>query len=164
MTSHWSPTYFKSFIFGVEDSLVSTVGLVSGIALAGVSADTILLTGTVLICVEAFSMAAGEYLSEFETEEYLKQGIVSGHKSLVASLIMFVSYFVSGFIPLFPYLFMPSLSALPYSIGAALIALFVLGMFGARVSRTSYLSHGIRMLLVGGAAIVIGILAGQIAS
>jgi hypothetical protein len=27
--------YFKSFAFGAEDSLVSTVGLLSGLALAG---------------------------------------------------------------------------------------------------------------------------------
>lgn len=27
-------TYFRNFIFGVEDSLVSTVGLLSGVAIA----------------------------------------------------------------------------------------------------------------------------------
>ena len=51
--------YFRNFIFGVEDSLVSTVGLLSGVAIAGVPSRTILLTGVVLILVEAFSMAAG---------------------------------------------------------------------------------------------------------
>ena len=43
-----NPTYLRSFIFGVEDSLVSTVGLLSGVAIANASRDTILLTGTVV--------------------------------------------------------------------------------------------------------------------
>ncbi len=155
--------YFKSFVFGVEDSLVSTVGLLSGVALAGVPSQTVVLTGIVLIFVEAFSMAAGEYLSEHETEEYQQQGAVSPRTSLIASAIMFASYLVSGFIPLTPYfLFSVSYDALPYSIGAALVALFCLGLIGARVTQTSYLRHALRMLGVGGAAILVGILAGQL--
>ena len=38
--------YAKNFIFGVEDSLVSTVGLLSGIAIAGVPRGTIFLSIT----------------------------------------------------------------------------------------------------------------------
>lgn len=155
--------YFKSFVFGVEDSLVSTVGLLSGVALAGVASATVILTGIVLIFVEAFSMGAGEYLSEYETEEYQKQGEVSGRTSITASGIMFVSYLIAGFIPLSPYLlFDASFDALPYSIGASLVALFGLGLVGAHITKTSYLRHAIRMLGVGGAAILVGILAGQL--
>ena len=47
--------YIRNFVFGVEDSLASTVGLLSGIATAGVNASTIVVTGAVLIFVEAFS-------------------------------------------------------------------------------------------------------------
>lgn len=155
--------YFKSFVFGVEDSLVSTVGLLSGVALAGVATSTVILTGIVLIFVEAFSMAAGEYLSEYETEEYQKQGEVSSRTSVIASGIMFTSYIISGLIPLAPYLLFPtSYDALPYSIGASLAALFCLGLIGARITRTSYLRHALRMLAVGGAAILVGIVAGQL--
>lgn len=156
--------YFKSFVFGVEDSLVSTVGLLSGVALAGVATATVILTGVVLIFVEAFSMAAGEYLSEYETEEYQKQGEVSNRTSLTASAIMFASYLVSGLIPLAPYLFFTTApEALPYSIGASLVALACLGLIGAKITKTSYIGHALRMLLVGGAAILVGILAGQLA-
>ena len=155
--------YFKSFVFGVEDSLVSTVGLLSGVALAGVASSTVILTGIVLIFVEAFSMAAGEFLSEYETEEYQHQGTVSPRTSLTASGIMFASYLISGLIPLSPYLFFPtSYDALPYSIGASLVSLFCLGLIGAHITKTSYIRHAIRMLCVGGAAILVGILAGQL--
>ena len=54
----------RNFTFGVEDSLVSTVGLLAGIAFAGVNAGTVVLTGAVLIFVEGFSMAVGSLLSE----------------------------------------------------------------------------------------------------
>lgn len=155
--------YFKSFVFGVEDSLVSTVGLLSGVVLAGATAGAVILTGVVLIFVEAFSMGAGEFLSEFETEEFIKQGEVSARNSFASSIIMFFSYAVSGFIPLSPYLIgLQPQVALPYSIGASMAALLILGLIGAHVTRTSYLRHAVRMLLVGGAAIVVGVLAGQI--
>lgn len=153
--------YFKSFVFGVEDSLVSTVGLLSGVALAGVPAATVVLTGIVLIFVEAFSMAAGEFLSERSTEEFVAQGEVSTLKPVIASGIMFVSYLVSGFVPLSPYFFLPTATALLYSVGSALVALFILGILGARVTKTHFLKRGLQMLLIGGAAILVGVLAGQ---
>ena len=53
--------YLRNFIFGVEDSLVSTVGLLSGVAVANVDQATIFLTGMVLIFVEAFSMGVGSF-------------------------------------------------------------------------------------------------------
>ena len=57
--------FLRNTVFGVEDSLVSTVGLLSGIAATGsVSKSFILLTGIVYISVEAFSMAVGSFLSE----------------------------------------------------------------------------------------------------
>lgn len=158
-----SPTYFKSFVFGVEDSLVSTVGLLSGVALAGVASATVILTGIVLIFVEAFSMAAGEFLSERSTEEFVAQKEVTTSKPVIASGVMFVSYLISGFVPLSPYFFLPARAALPYSVGAALCALFILGAIGARVTKTHFLKRGIQMLVIGGAAIAVGILAGQIA-
>ena len=59
-----SDTYLRNFIFGVEDSLVSTVGLLAGVAAGGVSSAVILTTGLVLIEVEGFSMGLGSFLTE----------------------------------------------------------------------------------------------------
>lgn len=158
----WSATNVKSFIFGVEDSLVSTVGLLSGVALAGVATGTVVLTGIVLIFVEAFSMAAGEFLSERSTEEYVAQREVAAGTSAAAAAIMFFSYLLSGFVPLAPYLWLEADTALPYSIGASLVALLLLGLLSARMTHTSFLRRGLQMLLVGGAAILVGIFAGQV--
>lgn len=153
-------SYFRNFIFGVEDSLVSTVGLLSGIAIAEISREAIFLTGVVLIFVEAFSMAAGSYLSEHSVAGYTKTPEGSEKHNLISGVIMFFSYFISGFFPLFPYLFWKVDIALPISILISVVALFVLGLIGARISRIGLIKNGIRMALIGGIAIGIGLLAG----
>jgi len=153
--------YLRAFVFGVEDSLVSTVGLLSGIAIAGVSRETILLTGAILIFVEAFSMAIGDFLSEYSAESYMRQAEVPSRRSFTAGSIMFFSYFLSGFIPLFPYLVLISASAVWLSIGLSLLALFSLGVIGAKISNINVLRSGLRMLLIGGAAIFIGVIVGS---
>lgn len=157
-------TYFRNFIFGVEDSLVSTVGLLSGIAIANVPKETIFLTGVVLIFVEAFSMAAGSFLSEASAEGYATGADAPTRSSVIAGSIMFISYFLSGFIPLFPYLIWPVTTALSVSVILSVIALFILGVVGARMSKTSWLKSGVRMTMIGGVAIALGVLAGTILS
>jgi VIT1/CCC1 family predicted Fe2+/Mn2+ transporter len=82
--------YLRNFIFGVEDSLVSTVGLLSGIAIAGMSREDVFVTGLVLIFVEAISMSAGSFLSESSAEEYETQRTAVSGRSYRSASIMFV--------------------------------------------------------------------------
>lgn len=155
-------SYIRNFIFGVEDSLVSTVGLLSGVAIAGMERREILLTGIVLIFVEAFSMAIGSFIAEHSAEDYLKQREVPIRSALADGAIMFVSYFVSGFVPLSPYMFLNARRALVISIAFSVIALFAVGFIGAQLSKTSLIRGGIRMTIIGGIAIAVGILVGKI--
>ena len=157
-----SASYLRNFIFGVEDSLVSAVGMMSGIALAGIAGRQILLTGIVYIFVEAFSMAAGSYLSERSGEEYLKQGSVSPVSSIIAGVIMFVSYLVAGIIPIAPYALFDASTAFTVSVVGSLAALLILGGVGARFARIPVLSRAIQMAVVGGVAILLGIAVGQL--
>ncbi|OGH67767.1 MAG: hypothetical protein A3C15_02800 [Candidatus Magasanikbacteria bacterium RIFCSPHIGHO2_02_FULL_50_9b] len=155
-------SYLRNFVFGVEDSLVSTVGLLSGVAIAGVPRATIFLTGAVLICVEAISMAAGSFLSEYSVEEFEKKSEVSAGRSIADASIMFVSYFLSGIIPLAPYLFFEAEEALQISVVATLCVLFALGAVGARLARVRVWRTGVRMVLIGGVAILAGVVVGQL--
>ncbi len=148
--------YVRNFIFGVEDSLVSTVGLLSGVAASGASKSTIILTGVILIFVEAFSMAAGSFLSETSAEEYTTRKHASHGAFIAGGIIMFFSYFITGFIPLFPYLIFDPTYAFGVSILLSLLALFVLGFVGARIFKTPVWRSAIRMLVVGGVAVLIG--------
>jgi len=153
--------YLRSFVFGVEDSLASTVGLLSGVAIAGVAKETILLTGVVLILVEAFSMAMGDFLSEYSSETYIRQAETSSRHSFIAAFIMFFSYLLAGFIPLFPYFILASGSAVLLSITLSLFALFFLGVIGAKISNISIFKNGLKMFLIGGAAIFVGVIVGM---
>ena len=161
-TRKFSAVYIRNFIFGVEDSLVSTVGLLSGIAAAGISRPAILLTGIILIFVEAFSMAAGSFLSERSTEEYAGRNMATFKSPVRAGLIMFASYFISGFIPLFPYFVMNAIWAFWFSICLSLLSLFILGLVSAKLSGANMFRNALRMLVVGGAAIGIGVFVGNL--
>lgn len=152
----------RNLIFGVEDSLVSTVGLLAGIAVAGLPRPTILLTGVVLIFVEALSMGAGSFLSEYSVEEYRRQGNVPARRSIGGGVVMFFSYFISGFIPLLPYIIWEASLAFWISIGFSLVSLFVLGVEQARLSKLKIVTNGVRMFLVGGAAILVGVTVGKL--
>lgn len=154
-------TYFRNVVFGIEDSLVSTVGLLSGIAVADVSRRAILLTGIVLIFVEAFSMAIGSFLAESSAEKYIHKELSFSRSSLAGGVLMFFSYFLAGFIPLLPYAVLAVDPAFSISIACSLAALFLLGVGSARFfNGRRALSAGIRTALLGGLAILFGILVG----
>jgi len=53
----------REVIFGMEDGLVSTLGVITGIAAGTENSFIVVLTGFVVVCVESLSMAAGTYLS-----------------------------------------------------------------------------------------------------
>jgi len=159
-----SVSYFRNFIFGVEDSLVSTVGLLSGVAVAGVPRETIFLTGVILIFVEAFSMGAGSLLAESSAVEYANGPKGISKQNIFSGLVMFVSYFVSGFIPLSAYLFLPVKTALIFSVLLSLVALFVLGLIGAKISGVKPFKNGLRIFLIGGFAIFLGLIVGSVLS
>lgn len=152
-------SYVKNFIFGVEDSLVSTVGLLSGVASGGLPKPEIFLTGVVLIFVEAFSMGVGSFLSEDFVDD-LNHNKPS-RRSAIGGLIMLVSYFLAGLVPLSPYVFTPVPQAVYLSISLSIFALLLLGTFSAYFLKVSPFKHGLRMLLLGGGAIIVGVIVGK---
>lgn len=154
--------YIRNFIFGVEDSLVSTVGLVSGIAIVGVPKQTILLTGIVLIFVEAFSMGAGSLISEHSVEEYSRGKHKATPAHFFGAVIMFISYFLSGFVPLLPYILLNTASAFWVSIICSLITLSLLGIINAKIFRIKMFSHAFEMFVIGGLAIGVGVGVGKL--
>ncbi len=152
----------RNFTFGVEDSLVSTVGLLAGIAIAGMEKSSIILTGLVLIFVEGFSMAVGSLLSEQSVEEYEIKKEVALSKSMLASIVMFFSYVLAGLIPLAPYFYSASKTSVVISVALTLISLFLLGVFNAKMFHVRAMRDGLFTLIMGGIAIMVGIAVGQI--
>jgi len=156
--------YIRNVVFGVEDSLVSTVGLLSGIDIGHVPNSTILFTGIVFIAVEAFSMAVGSFLSEESVQEYeVKENSAAKTSkialtSTIGGVIMFISFVVAGFIPLVPYLISSGSTSLVTSIIISLVALGILGYTSAKVTKAAPWKRTFRMIILGGSAIAIGAL------
>ena len=153
--------YIRNIIFGISDSLVSTVGLLAGIDVSGTSKHFIILTGVTYAFVEAFSMAVGSFLSEESVEEDIANGKVNGSGPFVAGSIMFLSFIFASFVPIIPYMFLGLTAALFLSIGISIIALFVVGMISANKKNINILKSGFRMALLGGMAIVMGVAVGR---
>lgn len=152
--------YARNFLFGVEDSLVSSVGLLSGVAVTDMARGAIVTTGIILIAVEAFSMGVGSYLAEESAEEYERRREANG-RSLRGSAIMFVSYLLAGLVPLAPYLGAEPAAALPLSIGASIIALVAVGLASAKLLGLPYGRQATRLAVLGGLAIGVGVAIGS---
>ena len=155
-----NPDYFRSSIFGFQDALVSTTGIVVGIS-AGVSnKQFIILSALVAISVEALSMAAGQYLSEKSVHELPTS---HHHDSLmVGTLLMFFSYLIGGFVPIAPIFFTaPPLTSL-LSVSFAFLGLFLLGFIKAKLFANHIWRSAFEMLAIGGLTTLIGLLVGYL--
>lgn len=106
-------------------------------------------------------MAVGSFLSEDSAQEYVAKSEVSDRTPIFGSLIMFWSFVVAGFIPIFPYLISEGTSALYGSILLSLTFLFILGIINGKLSRVKPWRRAIRMAFLGGLAIGIGLLVSQ---
>lgn len=157
-----SALYVRTVIFGITDSLVSTVGLLAGLDVAGAPHQTLALTGIVYAFVEAFSMAVGNYLSEEGAQEYATGAAATGSSALGGGVLMFVVFVLASFIPIVPYLLSLTWIALAASIGLSILALFIVGLISARLAKLPMLMRGLRMALLGGSAIIIGAIVGTV--
>lgn len=163
MSKNKKPIYIRNFFMGVEDSLVSTVGLLAGLSSANFAGDKILLSGTVLVFVEAFSMGVGSFLSQESVDEFTSRSDRVSKEAIKGALIMFFSYLLAGIVPLSPYILLNVQPAFLLSIILTLISLFLLGAVSAyHFKHKDYISHGIRTFIIGGLAAVIGIVIGKI--
>ena len=72
----------RELVFGLEDGLVSTMGAVAGIAAGTDNGRIVILSGLVIIAVEALSMAAGSYLSNKSHRQMLEKRIEDERKEI----------------------------------------------------------------------------------
>jgi VIT1/CCC1 family predicted Fe2+/Mn2+ transporter len=155
-----NPDYFRSIIFGFQDALVSTTGIVVGISIGAHNKQFIILSALVAISVEALSMGAGQYLSEKSVHELPK----SEHKDslITGALLMFFSYLIGGFVPIIPIFFsLPPLSSL-LSVSFAFTGLFILGFVKAKLFSSHIWRSAFEMLTIGGLTTLIGLAVGLI--
>ncbi|HLB51929.1 hypothetical protein A3F07_02165 [candidate division WWE3 bacterium RIFCSPHIGHO2_12_FULL_38_15] len=148
----------RNIIFGIEDSLVSTSGFLFGLATTSYETHQIFTSGIIIISVEAVSMGAGAFLTEEETLEMeSKSSERKKANPLFDGILMFLSYFGAGFIPLLPYILLERELAKPVSMVLSFSALFLLGYLPTKKLKSAF-----RMLVVAGAAASVGYLVGSV--
>ena len=167
---HFILSSMRELIFGLEDSLVSTLGTITGIAVGTQSTYIVILSGFVLIAAESTSMAAGSYLSsvsasdadeEQDKEQRKKHHHLRGHPIRGAG-VMWVSYLLGGIIPLAPYLFLSTSQAILPSILLTVVSLFLVGAWSATFTKRSLLRSGLEMVFVSLSAALIGYVIGRL--
>jgi len=152
--------YLQSAMFGFNDALVSTTGVIVGVSTGTNNKEVVILAGVVTILVEALSMGAGQYSSSKSAHQLDK--IDAFKVPLISGVIMFGSYFLAGLVPLLPILIFPMEYSRNVAIVAALIGLFVLGYFKGRIVKVSPLKSALEILIIGGLATSVGIIVGNI--
>lgn len=153
--------YFRSIMFGLQDGLVSTTGVVVGISTGVSDQAIIILAAFVAVSVEASSMAASQYSSEKAVHQMDKSGKHADSLTLGATL-MFFSYLFAGLIPISPFLIFPPETARIISIAASLMTLFVIGYFKGKIVEHRALRSALEMFVIGGLATIIGLVVGNL--
>jgi len=151
--------YLRSILFGAEDSLISTTGLIAGISVGSDNNQFVLFAVVISILIEAVAMGSGEYLSDDAVED-LDKIKRNRENPLLSGLLMFASYVLAGLIPLSPAIFLPFPASLILSIILALIAFFALGYIKGKLLKVSPVRGGLKILIIGGFATILGLLMG----
>lgn len=153
--------YLKSIIFGFQDSLVSTTGVIAGVAAGTSNKEIVILAGIVTIAVESLSMGAGQYMSQKAAHQMEKEK-VHGDNLIVGGGLMMGSYFLGGLVPLTPIILFDLPLSVTLSVIFALGGLFVLGYIKARIVKVNPLKSALEILVLGGFATIVGVIVGRI--
>lgn len=147
-------------MFGFNDALVSTTGVIVGISTGTGNKEVVILAGVVTILVEALSMGSGQYLSSKSAHQLDKSD--SFRVPVISGFIMFVAYFLAGLVPLLAIILSPLSYGRNVAIVAALACLLVLGYVKGKIVNVSPLRSAAEVFIIGGIATAIGIIAGRI--
>ena len=66
----------REFVFGIQDGLISTVGLLSGVSVATQSRVTVVITGIAAAVTGGLSMATGSYLASLTEKELFEKELL----------------------------------------------------------------------------------------
>ncbi len=152
--------YLQSAMFGFNDALVSTTGVIVGISTGTGDKQIVILAGIVTILVEALSMGSGQYLSSKSAHQLDRTAAFK--VPLMSGLIMFCAYFLAGLVPLLTIIVTPISYARNAAIVAALFFLLILGYAKGKIVKVSPLRSALEVFVIGGITTAIGIAAGRI--
>ena len=168
----------RAAVLGANDGLASNFCLMMGVAGAGVSTTTILLTGVAGLVSGACSMALGEWLSVTNARELASSqaeramgttaveashpDVISAGDAASAALFSAVLFAAGALVPLLPFCVLPEPLRIHGTIVLSIMALFVLGLATALFNARSPVFSGLRQVIIGSAAAGVTYLVGQV--
>lgn len=153
--------YLRSGLFGLQDGLVSTTGVVVGISTGVENKAFIILASLVAVTVEASSMAAGQYSSEKAVHQMDKTGKHTD-SLMLGALIMFISYLLAGMVPILPTIIFNQPQARYIAIAATFVGLFIVGYIKGHIVEHKPLRSAMELFIIGSVATLIGVLVGSV--
>lgn len=148
--------WLRAGVMGANDGIVSTAGMVIGVAGASLGSAAIIASGVAATVAGALSMAVGEYVSVSSQRDTLvahagsldeaADGLTNPWHAAWASMIAFVA---GALVPLLAVLLAPGANAVPVIFGSVLVALAGTGSLAAHLGRASKLRSVTRTVLGG---------------
>lgn len=153
MLREFNDEYLRSGFFGAEDALISTTGLIMGVATSTQNKEFIIIASLIAISVAALSAATSELISE---ETIVLKERKNKDNSYPDALIMFISYFVSGFIPLIPIMVLKLPTSLIGAALASILGFIIIGLLRGELTHTSLRKSILQVLIIGAIAAGVG--------
>lgn len=151
--------YLRSLMFGLQDGIVSTTGVVVGISTGVSDKSIIILAALVAVTVEASSMAAGQYSSEKAVHQMDKTGKHTDNL-VYGAIIMFFAYLLGGSFSIIPIILFDQPEARLFAIISAFIGLLIIGYAKGKVVDHKPLRSAAELLIIGGVATLVGVVVG----
>jgi vacuolar iron transporter family protein len=153
--------YLRSLMFGLQDGIVSTTGVVVGISTGISNKEIIVLAALVAVTVEASSMAAGQYSSEKAVHQMDKSGKHTDNL-YIGTLIMFAAYFIGGAFSIIPTIIFSQPIARILAIISAFTGLFILGYIKGQIVEHKPLRSAVELFVIGSVTTIIGVIVGYL--
>lgn len=147
-------SFLRDAVFASTDGLVTTFAVASGSMGAGLSNKIIVILGLANLIADGISMALGIFLgakSEVEMEKKMHNGHWKQDAPFMQGILTFISFVLSGFIPLIPFVFKYD-NAVAYSVLYVFITLIVIGVLKSLVVKKPVVKAVFEMVVVGGLA------------
>lgn len=158
--------FIRDIVFGTNDALLTNIGIITGFTASLAASRLIILAVIVDIFTSAFAMAIGTYLSRTSEDDYLSVSLETKTKlsvdralanPIVAAMVMWIVYVVSGFIPLLPFFFgLEPAAAAKAAVVLGAATFLVVGLFKGKVTGTSLRKSALQFFLFGAVAALIG--------
>lgn len=156
---HERASLIRDVVTAGNDGVVTTFAVVAGSLGASLSPSIVLILGFANLFADGLSMATGAFLGVKSELEFEHQKL--GKKPFENGLTTFVSFVVSGLIPLLPYLFKMN-NAFIVSGFLVCLTLMVIGVFRGIVTKKNMIRTIIENISIGGISAVVAYVVGKL--